>query len=74
VSSDQQLSDARVPDYDASVREYRASRARFDARQTTLKAYAAKAPGLAVEARRESVRESSQPSESETQAEVPISE
>jgi hypothetical protein len=83
VSTDQQLSDARVPDYDASVREYHASRARyirtvttdtetklmetvakrreplieeinnlsslarirFDARQTTLKAYAAKAPG-----------------------------
>jgi hypothetical protein len=83
VSTDQQVSDARVPDYDASVREYHASRARyirtvtadtekklletvakrreplkeeinnltalarsrFDARQTTLKAYAAKAPG-----------------------------
>jgi hypothetical protein len=82
VSTDQQISDARVPDYDASVREYHASRARyihtvtadtekklmetvakrreplkeeitnltalararFDARQVTLKAYAAKAP------------------------------
>lgn len=83
MSTDQQISDARVPDYDASVREYHASRARyihtvtsdtekklmetvakrreplkeeinnltalararFDARQMTLKAYAAKAPG-----------------------------
>jgi hypothetical protein len=82
VSTDQ-VSDARVPDYDASVREYHASRARyirtvtadtekklmetvakrreplkeeianlnvlarsrFEARQTTLRAYAAKAPG-----------------------------
>jgi hypothetical protein len=82
VSADQQA-DGKVPDYDASVREYHASRARyirsvtadtekrlmetvakrrdplkeeitslsalararFDARQTTLKAYAAKAPG-----------------------------
>jgi hypothetical protein len=78
-----QQADGKVPDYDASVREYHASRARyirsvtadtekrlmetvakrrdplkeeitslsalararFDARQTTLKAYAAKAPG-----------------------------
>jgi hypothetical protein len=83
VSTDQQTSDARVPDYDSSVREYHASRARyirtvtndteaklmetvskrreplieeinnltalararFDARQAALKAYAAKAPG-----------------------------
>gem|GEM_PF-2328649 len=83
MSTDQQVSDARVPDYDASVREYHASRARyirtvtadtekklletvakrreplkeeinnltslararFDARQMTLKAYAARAPG-----------------------------
>jgi hypothetical protein len=82
VSADQQA-DGKVPDYDASVREYHASRARyirsvtadtekrlmetvakrrdplkeeitslsalararFDVRQTTLKAYAAKAPG-----------------------------
>jgi hypothetical protein len=82
VSTDQ-VDDARVPDYDASVREYHASRARyirtvtadteqklmetvakrrepikeeinnltalarvrFEVRQTTLKAYAAKAPG-----------------------------
>jgi hypothetical protein len=83
VSTDQQVSDARAPDYDASVREYHASRARyirtvtadtekklletvakrreplkeeinnltslararFDTRQTTLREYAAKAPG-----------------------------
>jgi hypothetical protein len=83
VSTDQHVSDARVPDYDASVREYHASRARyirtvttdtekklmetvakrrdplkeeinnltalarsrFEARQMTLRAYAAKAPG-----------------------------
>ena len=82
MSADQQA-DGKVPDYDASVREYHASRARyirsvtadtekrlmetvakrrdplkeeitslsalararFDVRQTTLKAYAAKAPG-----------------------------
>jgi hypothetical protein len=82
VSTDQ-IGDAKVPDYDASVNEYHASRARYirsvtadtekklletvakrrdplkeeinnltslararyDARQTTLKAYAAKAPG-----------------------------
>jgi len=82
VSTDQ-ISDAKVPDYDASVKEYHASRARYirsvtadteqklmetvakrrdplkeeinslsslararyDTRQTTLKAYAAKAPG-----------------------------
>jgi hypothetical protein len=83
VSTDQHVSDARVPDYDASVREYHASRARyirtvttdtekklmetvakrrdplkeeinnlsslarsrFEARQLTLRDYAAKAPG-----------------------------
>ena len=83
MSTDQHVSDARVPDYDASVREYHASRARyirtvttdtekklmetvakrraplkeeinnltalarsrFEARQMTLRAYAAKAPG-----------------------------
>jgi hypothetical protein len=83
VSTDQHVSDARVPDYEASVREYHASRARyirtvttdtekklmetvakrrdplkeeinnltalarsrFEARQMTLRAYAAKAPG-----------------------------
>jgi len=83
VSTDQHVSDARVPDYDASVREYHASRARyirtvttdtekklmetvakrrdplkeeinnlsalarsrFESRQLTLRAYAAKAPG-----------------------------
>jgi hypothetical protein len=83
VSIDQHVSDARVPDYDASVREYHASRARYirtvttdtekklmetvakrrdplkeeinnltslarsryEARQLTLRAYAAKAPG-----------------------------
>jgi hypothetical protein len=82
VSTDQ-VSDAKLPDYDSTVREYHASRARyirtvtndtekklfetvskrrdplkeeitnltslararFEARQTTLKAYAAKAPG-----------------------------
>jgi hypothetical protein len=82
VSSDQHVGDAKVPDYDAAVSEYHASRARYirsvtadteqklmetvakrrdplkeeinnltslarsryDARQTTLKAYAAKAP------------------------------
>ena len=83
MSTDQHVSDGKVPDYDASVREYHASRARyirsvtadtekklmetvakrrdplkeeinnlsslararFAERQTTLKAYAAKAPG-----------------------------
>ena len=83
MSTDQQVSDARVPDYDASVLEYHASRARyirtvtadtekklmetvakrreplkeelnnltalartrFEARQTTVRAYAAKVPG-----------------------------
>jgi hypothetical protein len=30
VSTDRQVSDARVPDYDASVREYHASRARYN--------------------------------------------
>jgi len=29
VSSDRHVSDAKVPDYDASVREYHASRARY---------------------------------------------